>query len=838
MYSRLQTKMTKAMIKKNQPLYISLALLIVSTVLVATTFLTIYSYQTAKSTIINDIQENTENALLSLHKPISHYIDSYAINEYQQLILNKMADPNLYAITINDLNMAKIVGKKNYQIGVIRNSKNHPVAFGNDNKEQLKKLTNCFYKTDADLINTNDEKIGKLTICSSSDTLDSELHEILYRNLQTSLLISSALMLLLFFTIRKVLINPISDIMRSLNNTDDTGIPKEKLPETGSQEIVRLSSKINNMIDTTQAATQKLVQQQKALSSEKERFQLAIEGTQDGLWDWNIASGELYMSNQFALMLGYKPNELEQNIDTWTQLLHPEDREQVQAVIQDYFSSVGTKDYESLFRLRHKNGEWIWIRGRGKALFSKDNQPLRFLGFNSDITQQIEYEKKLDHTAKHDNLTNLPNRFLFNELIQNAMNQCHRSGKTLALLYVDLDGFKAINDSFSHQAGDYVLIKTAERMQKIIRNEDIIARLGGDEFVIGIINLEHQDDILPLVERLLTDLRQPIEYAVPKKTMLKVSASIGISFYPQENSLGSDALIRQADVAMYKAKSSGKNQFYFFDVTADKLARKHIQQIKHFEQAITRNELELFYQPKIKIGTNEITGFEALLRWQHPKQGILIPGDFLPRVQTEKNLMLKLSQWIFNEVFSALSAWQKKGLETNVSINITSHEFDQSYLTTTLNTLFKKYPSVKHEQIQLEILENTALDDLNQAQAMIKTAQKMGIKIALDDFGTGYSTLTYLKDLPVDIIKVDKSFIKDMLHDNSSFSILEATLGLAKAFRCQVIAEGVETIEQGKVLMQLGCDEAQGYAIAKPMPEKNVIEWIADFKGIREWKKS
>lgn len=301
---------------------------------------------------------------------------------------------------------------------------------------------------------------------------------------------------------------------------------------------------------------------QKALEKEKNRFTLAIEGAQDGLWEWNLQSNELFLSDRFETMLGYRIGELSKTIDAWFGLLHPDDKTEATRVVQEYLDSKGEQIYENTFRLRTKDNAYRWILARGKAEFDEDGKPLRFVGFNTDITKQRELQNKLDHSAKHDTLTQLPNRFLLLDLLKQQMHNLKRSNKLLALLFVDLDGFKEVNDNYGHTAGDEVLSTIASRMVHVVRESDIVSRIGGDEFIIVLTDLNKREEVTPLVQRLLTDIAYSIEH---QQYSMQVSASIGVTFYPQDTDIGHEGLIRQADQAMYKAKQSGKNQFKFFE---------------------------------------------------------------------------------------------------------------------------------------------------------------------------------------------------------------------------------------------------------------------------------
>ncbi|QFR48281.1 EAL domain-containing protein [Sulfurimonas lithotrophica] len=449
-----------------------------------------------------------------------------------------------------------------------------------------------------------------------------------------------------------------------------------------------------------------------------------------------------------------------------------------------------------------------------------------------------QHNKELDYTAKHDMLTDLPNRFLFNELIQKLLYKTKEDNTHLALLYIDLDGFKDINDKHGHEAGDLVLIKISQKIKTLLNKEDFVARLGGDEFVVALANLDNTKNIMLHLNRFLEVLKQNIPNPKDASQISTITSSIGVTFYPQQNEIGPEALLRQAAQAMYDAKKLGKNQYHIFNLDIDSSIKEHLHIIQDFEQSLKQNHFVLHYQPKADMRTNKIIGFETLLRWEHPQRGMLYPDQFLPQINTEKELMLSLGEWVVTSAFNQFSKWKEAGYDFSLSINISAHEFKEIKTFNLLKSLLEKYPNISPSEIEFEILETHAFDDILQAQRMIKTFQKLGFKIALDDFGTGYSTLSYLKDLSINTLKIDKSFVMDMLEDRASLSILEATLGLAEAFGCDVIAEGVESIEHGNTLIQLGCYNAQGYVLSKPMPSNEVIEWLKSYKGYKDWEEN
>lgn len=562
------------------------------------------------------------------------------------------------------------------------------------------------------------------------------------------------------------------------------------------------------------------------LKTERDRFSLAIEGSQDGLWDWNLETNETFFSARYLEILKYSETDTYISSPNWEELVHPDDVTQCKSNAEQHLQG-NSEVFENQHRMLCKDGSWKWVLSRGKALFDENQQPIRFVGFITDISAEIEYKEKLEYIAKHDPLTDLPNRFMLNELLQSLMSRSERNHSLLAVLYIDLDGFKEVNDKYGHDTGDIVLGIIANRMKQTMRLEDLASRIGGDEFVVVLPDIDNEQQTLPLIQRLIDEISTPIFVNDVNNANLQITttASVGVSIYPQNEVIGSDALLRQADQAMYQAKTAGKNSYNFFNIVENQTIKKKQQLISKVETAINNNEMRLHYQPKVELNSGEVYGFEALLRWQDG-ESLIYPDQFLPMINVNASVMKQLGEWVFGEAFSQLSAWNKQGHKLTLSINISAHELHSDSSYKLLEHLLTIYSDLSANQIELEILESNALEDTDNAMKMIKKYQSLGINVSLDDFGTGYSSLTNLKNLPVDTLKIDRSFVMDMLQNKASFSIIEAAIGLARAFGCSTVAEGVETEEQADSLQKLGCENIQGYLVAKPMPANKVEEWL------------
>ena len=508
-------------------------------------------------------------------------------------------------------------------------------------------------------------------------------------------------------------------------------------------------------------------------------------------------------------------------------------------------SGKQTKEfYVAMWRELVENGHWhgeIWNQRKGGQLYAEmltisavrdaDGRTRQYVGLSSDITSLKEHERQLDHLAHYDALTTLPNRVLLADRLHQAMSQVKRRGQPLAVVYLDLDDFKRINDRHGHQAGDQLLVAIAARMKQALREGDTLARLGGDEFVAVLLDLADVEMSAPIIARLLAAADQPVQVG---DLVLQVSASLGLTFYPQTEEVDADQLLRQADQAMYQAKLAGGKRHHVFDAAQDRSVRGHHEDLVHIGKALNQGEFVLHYQPSVNMRTGAVIGAEALIRWQHPERGLLSPAVFLPVIE-DHPLAVGVGEWVIESALTQLERWNAAGLAIKVSVNIGARQLQQGDFIERLRTILAAHPNVRPGDLEMEVVETSALEDLARISGVIDACRQMGVRFALDDFGTGYSSLIYLKRLPVTQLKIDQSFVQDMVNDPDDLAILQGVLGLARAFRRDVTAEGVETVEQGKLLLRLGCEHAQGYAIARPMPADELQSWIASWRPDPAW---
>ena len=448
-----------------------------------------------------------------------------------------------------------------------------------------------------------------------------------------------------------------------------------------------------------------------------------------------------------------------------------------------------------------------------------------------NITEKYQLMEQISWQAGHDTLTRLPNRTLLSDRIGQAIAHADRQEQLLLVCFMDLDGFKAINDQHGHELGDKLLIDVARRLINVVRGDDTISRLGGDEFVLLLSEISSIDEVDTLLTRILAEMARP--FLIGKLT-LQISASIGVTLYPFDSS-DTDTLLRHADQAMYQAKQSGRNRFYLFDSSMDSRIHELHQKLGRLEQALAQNELRLYYQPKINLKTGKVVGMEALVRWQHPELGVMGPLDFLYLAE-DSNLIISIGNWVLDEALSQISKWNEAGFDWQVSVNIAARQLQSHDFVSNIQSIFDRHPGAPVHRLELEILESTALEDMDHVRTIILACQEMGISFSLDDFGSGYSSLAYLRHLPVNILKIDQSFVRDMLDDEEDCSLVEGILQMARIFKREVIAEGMETAAHGALLLKLGCDTAQGYGIARPMPAEQVIAWSAQFQPDAGWQ--
>ena len=535
------------------------------------------------------------------------------------------------------------------------------------------------------------------------------------------------------------------------------------------------------------------------------------------------ANGQIIDVNQsFSRITGYARDE----VIGETPRLFKSDRHLTEFYAQMWSTLRETDQWIGEVWNRRKNGEVYAEAKNISAVRDRHGELLYYVALFSDITVFKHHAVALQQAAHYDALTGLPNRVLLAERMQQAMTYARAHAQRLAVAYLDLDGFKPINDGHGHAVGDQLLKQLAGRMKQVLPEGDTFARLGGDEFVAVFVDADASR-----LTQLLAAAALPVQIG---ELSLRVSASLGVTYYPQADEVEADQLLRQADQAMYQAKLGGKNRYHVFDAEKDRSVRGHNESLDRIADALAAREFVLYYQPKVNMRTGIVIGAEALIRWQHPQRGLLSPAVFLPLIENH-SLAIDIGEWVIDTALSQVAVWRAAGMDLSISVNIGARQLQHAEFVPRLRTILAAHPDFQAGDLEMEVLETSALEDVVRVSDVIDACRQLGISFSLDDFGTGYSSLTYLKRLPVAQLKIDQTFVRDMLDDPDDLAILEGIIGMATAFRRQVIAEGIETVAQGHMLLQLGCEHGQGYGIARPMPAEAFAGWVKQWTPDPSW---
>ncbi len=492
--------------------------------------------------------------------------------------------------------------------------------------------------------------------------------------------------------------------------------------------------------------------------------------------------------------------------------------------------------YEAMWQQLLTHGHWsgeIWNCKKDGTLYpewlniscvrNSDHEITHYIGAFADISLLKHHEQQLKRMAYYDPLTGIPNRVLLSDRMHQAIAHCLRHSCQFAVCYLDLDAFKPINDQFGHDLGDVLLVEIAQQIKAVLRESDTIARLGGDEFVLLLLDIAKTEECLVMIQRILTTINQPL---ILQEHHMQISASIGITIFPLDQA-DPDTLLRHADQAMYQAKQAGKNRFHLYDSALDQQLQSRQTLLDRIALGLEQCEFLLYYQPKVDMCSGKVIGAEALIRWQHPEKGILAPAYFLPIIE-HSPLEIKVGEWVIETALRQLEQWRLAGINLEVSVNIHGKHLQQHDFVENLKQSLLRYPKLPLGCLQIEVLETAALEDFALVSHVINACCELGVSFALDDFGTGYSSLTYLRHLPAATIKIDQTFVRDILEDEGDQAIVQSIIALASTFKRQTVAEGVETDEHFRVLKVLGCQFAQGYGIARPMPAEAFPQWYSD----------
>ena len=611
-----------------------------------------------------------------------------------------------------------------------------------------------------------------------------------------------------------------------------------QLSETQARSLCSLANAImasfelrrkNLELEQAMAEREKAFQ---SLTASEERCAMLLRGASDGLWDWDLETNEMHFCERWKAMLGYQEQELNSRPDEWFNRVHPEDIERVQSEIMSHLLGLSSQ-FQSEHRVRREDGSYRWMLSRGLAVLDSNRFVYRMTGSLTDVTEQKQAEKQLLHNAFHDALTGLPNRALFMDRLKQALAEVKKGdGYSFGVLFLDLDRFKVVNDSLGHQIGDQLLVATARRLESCLRPGDIVARLGGDEFAIILDRVKHVSDAVHAAERIREHLALPFNLSGHE---VFISASIGIALNQTASELPEE-IIRNADTAMYRAKDQGRGCFELFDKGMHVRNAALSQLETGLRRALARNEFRVHYQPIISLESWRISGFEALLRWEHPEHGYISPLKFIP-VAEEAGLIIEIGQWVLREACQQLRAWQDQfpsDPPLSISVNLSGKQFSQPDLIDCISQILNE-TGLDASSLKIEITESAIIENIDAAALMLKRIKALGIRLCLDDFGTGYSSLSYLHRFPIDTLKIDRSFVS-RINLPKNVEIVKTILTLARNLGMDVVAEGVETREQVLQLTGLNCEYVQGYLLSKPIDGRAMRELISEiyYKGLGE----
>ncbi|MYM93275.1 EAL domain-containing protein [Duganella vulcania] len=618
-----------------------------------------------------------------------------------------------------------------------------------------------------------------------------------------------------------------------------------RLPVRGTPEARMLAVTFNNMAQRVQALVHKLQQSQHKLSEqlaqtleaqallqvEKERIEVTLASIGDAVITTDL-NGKIATVNDVAEQLTGWSEACARGMELHQVFVLANNFGQhslLKAMAQIYAGGnvvkVGNQS------LRNRLGEIVTVEYTANAIRSGRNAVQGSVLVFRDVTERRQLMQQISWQSNHDILTGLPNRAALASRFEQEVARAREEGYLLAVCLFDLDHFQHVNQTMGQHVGDEILKQAASRLHDFAGQRHYAARLGGDEFVLLLPEMNGRAAIEQALDRLMTALSR--DYVCAGKAV-GMSASAGVAVYTG-NEISADSLLRHADQALYQAKIMGRHRYHFFDADLDEQVRTHHNRRTEVRAALRAGELRLYYQPKLDMRKGRIVGMEALLRWAHPLRGVVGPMDFLPIVE-HSDVIVDIGEWVLREALRQLQFWRAFDARWVISVNIAARHFQRTDFVARLKGILAEFPDVPPHMLELEILESSALSDIAHVRSIMLDCQALGISFALDDFGTGYSSMSYLKRLPADMLKIDQSFVRNMLVDRDDLHLVSAVIGLAKSFGLGVIAEGVETIEHGAMLMRLGCDLVQGYGIARPMPADDVLPWVASFNTASVWQ--
>jgi len=661
-------------------------------------------------------------------------------------------------------------------------------------------------------IQLSSERIGTVLLVSSTSEVQTRLKR--YAGIVAIVLVGSLLLSLLAMArLQRVITEPIAYLSGVAQQVSSERNYSLRAKKSADDEIGLLIDSFNDMLGQIQL-------QEESLRKSEERYALAAQGANDGLWDWNPVTREIYFSSRWKEMLGYSDVEIQPRLEEWFSRIHPSDRERVKSEITARKSGADPI-FASEYRIRLKEGGYIWVLCRGIVVRDPSGRIVRMAGSQSDITQG----KVVDP------LTGLRNRLYFLDRLEALIEECAGNADSFAVLFLDVDRFKVVNDSLGHETGDMLLIQIAERLRASVRTTDVsarialpsvVARFGGDEFAVLLENLHARTDASIVAERILTQFASHFDI---HGRVIFATVSIGIAL--GDSAATSKDLLRNADTAMYYAKSRGKARFELFDESMRGRAVARMELESDLRNAIDENQFVVYYQPEVSLATGKVVGYEALVRWNHPQRGLVMPGEFLP-VAEETGLIVPLGRWILREACRQMAEWQRNHPQDpalTISVNASSRELADPDLVPNVARVLRD-TGLDPESLRIEVTESSIVENQDLTASTLRRLRDLHVKLEIDDFGTGYSSLSRLHEYPFSTVKIDRSFVKDLDTEPESLHLVETILRLAQGLGLSVVAEGIETREQLARLTSLGCGYGQGYLFSRPADGRTIQKVI------------
>jgi diguanylate cyclase (GGDEF)-like protein/PAS domain S-box-containing protein len=558
----------------------------------------------------------------------------------------------------------------------------------------------------------------------------------------------------------------------------------------------------------------------------EERWKLALDSAGDGVWDWHIQAGTEFFSKRLLQMFGFGNADLNSRPEEFDDRTHPDEMEHLRLARLDHFEGR-TPSYQSERRILCKDGTWKWVLSRGMVISrDADGKPLRMIGTFTDISSRKEAEALIRQQAFYDTLTGLPNRRMLRDRLEQEIKKSKRDHGQLAILFIDLDHFKEVNDTLGHDRGDQLLVEAGRRIKACVRASDTVARMGGDEFTVILTELPSSSHLEGILQKMLHSLGEVFQLGTEQ---VFVSASIGITMYPTDATEIED-LLKNADQALYVAKGAGRNRFGFFTPALQEAAQTRVRLANDLRAALVEQQFEVYYQPIVELANGAIHKAEALIRWHHPTRGMVSPAAFIP-IAESSGLIVEIGEWVFQQAAHQVNVWrQQLAADFQISVNKSPVQFHHAGSGRESWAEHLSAHDLPGDCIAVEITEGLLLDTSAAVAQTLLDLRDAGIRVSLDDFGTGYSSLSYLQKFDIDFVKIDQSFVRHLIPDSTDLALCNAIIAMAHALDMRVIAEGVETQQQRDLLAAAGCDYAQGYFYAKPMAAQAFEAFMADYR--------